>query len=425
MWSREGNMLVYYLFLRPWVHVGDSEFMLRLPSVIFAVAAIPPIYLLGRELFGRLAGLIAAALLSVHMFHVFLSRQARSYSLLVFLLLLSAWSFVRFTQAPQRRFRLALYSVVSALAVYAHIFALLVLVSQWLTLLGARGRRIGWRRTAAALAFIFFLALPMLAFVLLKNKGQLDWVPALNASTFVDGIHAIAGYGNLWLSALYAIFATAAVVRAAQTNEEAFALRVIESWLLFPVLAMLLYSLHKPIFHSRFLVICVPALILLAARGLAVMADLRPHFVWVSAGLSLLLFGISASTTWHYLETPACADWKPATHFVLANTHSDDAICFAGTGAEVFLYYMQREQHTPWIRLPHVHYSRGSRCLGNSPEAVAQAGSPYRRAWLLKTDSSAEQYRWISQLLASRFGSLQSQPAFGCPVGKITVQLLP
>ena len=424
MWSREGNMLLYYLFLRPWAHLGDTEFMLRIPSVIFAVLSIPAIYLLGRDLFGRMAGVIAAALLSVHMFHVFLSRQVRSYSLLVLLLLLSCWLFLKFTEAPQRRFLLLAYAMVSALAVYAHLFAFLVIVSQWLTLFGVRGRRIGWRRIALAIALVCVLSLPMEAFALLKNKGQLDWVPPLTASTFLDGIHAIAGYGNVWLSGLYAILATTAIIMGARSEGEGFALRVVESWLLFPPLVMLLYSLHKPVFHSRFLVICIPALILLAARALLAVAQWRSQLAWVSAGIVLLLVGMSLKTTWKYLRTPTCADWKPATQFVVAKARAEDAICFAGTGAEVFLYYMQREQHVPWSELPNVRYSQGARCLGNAPEKLAGSGSPYQRVWLLKTDSSPEQYAWISQLLTARFGLGSPQGFFGCPAGKITVELL-
>ena len=36
MWRHEGNMLLYYLLLRGWMHVGDTEFVVRLPSVFFA-----------------------------------------------------------------------------------------------------------------------------------------------------------------------------------------------------------------------------------------------------------------------------------------------------------------------------------------------------------------------------------------------------
>lgn len=425
MWSREGNMLLYYLLLRPWVHLGDTEFMLRLPSVIFAVASIPAIYLLGRDLFGKVAGLVAAALLSVHMFHVFLSRQARSYSLLVLLLLLSCWLLLTFTKAPQRTLHLAAYASVSALAVYAHLFALLVIGSQWLAVLGTRRRRIDGQRFAVAIALFFVLALPMEAFALLKNRGQLDWVPAFTTGTLLDGVHAICGYGSGWLSGLYLMLAIAAVGIGAQTEDEAFALRVVECWLLFPLLLMLVYSVRQPIFYSRFLLMCIPALILLAARGLVVIGRGRCLLAWMSTGVCVIMLGLSLKPTWSYLTRPTCADWRPATQFVVANAHGDDAVCFAGTGAEIFLYYMQREKHMPWSALPSPHYSRGARCLGNSPEAIASAASPYQRAWLLKTDASPQQQQWLSRLLTARFSPALPKASFGCPAAKIAIELLP
>jgi hypothetical protein len=110
---------------------------------------------------------------------------------------------------------------------------------------------------------------------------------------------------------------------------------------------------------------------------------------------------------------------------VLAQVQPEDAICFAGTGAEVFLYYMQKEKHVPWSALPNVHYSRGARCFGSAPEGVAKTGSAYQRAWLLKTDASPQQFAWISQLLTQRFGPASAHGSFGCPAGKITVELMP
>lgn len=424
MWSREGNMLLYYLLLRGWVLLGDTEILIRTPSVIFAVASIPAIYLLGWALFGRMTGLLTATLLSAHMFHVFLSQQARSYTLLLLLLLLSTLFFLRFTQAPDRKPYLVAYTVVSAMAMYAHVFASLVIASQWLALGRARIHRIGWQRLAAAGALFLVLASPMVAFVLLKNKGQLDWVPALSAHTLLDGIYAMTGYGNWPLLVLYVALALAALAYGANSDYEAFRLRLVELWVAFPLGVMLVYSLHKPILYSRFLLISVPGIILLAAQGAVAIARRRPPLRWISATLVLIMIGLAMRSTWSYLHRPVCPDWKPATQTVVARARPQDAICFAGNGAEVFLYYLQREKQMAWGSLPNVRYSQGARCLGDSPEKIAEATSGFRRAWLLKTDATEESYGRLLQLLTDRFGPPSAQGSFGCPGGKISVRLL-
>jgi len=424
MWSREGNMLLYYMLLRGWVLLGDSQILIRTPSVIFAVVSIPAIYLLGRALFGRMTGLIAATLLSVHMFHVFLSQQARSYTLLALLLLLSTHLFLRFTQAPDRKSYLVAYAAVSALAMYAHLFALLVIASQWLALGRARIQRIGWQRLASAGALFLVLALPMVAFVLLKNKGQLDWVPPLSAHTLSDGMFAMTGYGNWPLLLLYVALAFMALANRRNSDYEAFRLRLVELWVVFPLGVMLVYSLHKPILHSRFLLISVPGIILLAAQGAVTIARRRPQLTWISAALVLIMIGLAIRSTWSYLHRPICPDWKPATQMVVERARPQDAICFAGNGAEVFLYYLQREKQMAWGSLPNVRYSQGARCLGDSPQKIAEATSGFRRAWLLRTDATEESYSWIFELLTARFGPPSFQGSFGCPSGKIKVQLL-
>ncbi len=424
MWSREGNMLLYYVLLRGWVLLGDTELLIRTPSVIFAVLSIPAMYLLGRSLFGRMTGLLAATLLSVHMFHVFLSQQARSYTLLLLVLLLSTQLFLRFIQAPDRKPYLAAYAAVSALAMYAHVFASLVIASQFLALGRAQIRRVGWQRLAAAGALFLILALPMVAFVLLKNKGQLDWVPPLSAHTFVDGIYAMTGYGNWPLLVLYVALALMALAWGANSDSEAFRLRLVGLWVAFPLGVMLAFSFHKPILYSRFLLISVPGMILLAAQGAVVIARRRPPLRWISAALVVIMAGLAIRSTWSYLHRPVCPDWKPATQMVVARAGPQDAICFAGNGAEVFLYYLQREKQMAWAELPNVRYRQGARCLGDSPEKIAEATSGFRRVWLLKTDASEESYRWIFELLTGRFGPPSAQGSFGCPGGRISVELL-
>ena len=62
LWHDEGNMALYYMLLRPWLHFGNSEAVVRLLSVLPGVLTIPLMYLLGKRLFGRATGMLAAAI---------------------------------------------------------------------------------------------------------------------------------------------------------------------------------------------------------------------------------------------------------------------------------------------------------------------------------------------------------------------------
>lgn len=132
LWDFEANMGLYYLLLRPWLHLGNSEVVVRGLSALFGVATIPVLYLLGSRLFNQRVGLMAAALLAVHAFHIRWSQEARSYSLLVLLLTCSILLLVSALQAERARGRWAGYIVLSALACYCHLFAVFVIAAQWL-----------------------------------------------------------------------------------------------------------------------------------------------------------------------------------------------------------------------------------------------------------------------------------------------------
>ena len=52
LWHDEGNMALYYVLLRPWLHFGCGEAVVRLLSVLPGALSIPVMYLLGRRLLG-------------------------------------------------------------------------------------------------------------------------------------------------------------------------------------------------------------------------------------------------------------------------------------------------------------------------------------------------------------------------------------
>src|SRR5688572_25567698 len=75
---------------------GFSEFALRLPAALFGIALIVAAYLFGAALFGRVVGLVTAALLAVSFWDIDLARYARFYSafsLLYVLTLYAIWQF--------------------------------------------------------------------------------------------------------------------------------------------------------------------------------------------------------------------------------------------------------------------------------------------------------------------------------------------
>ena len=87
---REGIPHLYFLTIRFFAELfGHSIYLARLVSAIAGIASVYYIFLIGKELYNKRTGYIAALLLTVNLFHIEFSQEARSYSLLVFFILLA------------------------------------------------------------------------------------------------------------------------------------------------------------------------------------------------------------------------------------------------------------------------------------------------------------------------------------------------
>ena len=94
--ARDANPPLYYLLLHFWMALnGDSSYYVRFLSVLFSVATIPFIYLIGKRISGPATGLAAAVLLTVSPFNIRYSQETRMYTLLVFNAAVALYALVR------------------------------------------------------------------------------------------------------------------------------------------------------------------------------------------------------------------------------------------------------------------------------------------------------------------------------------------
>ena len=119
---------MYYLLLHAFLALGDGEIPVRLPSALWGVFTIPLLYVLGRRLFNEKVGLVSAGLLAISPFHIFYSQEARMYSQLGFLTLLSAFCFLRAWQNGGKRDWLG-FVLSTAAALYTQNMAFLLLAA--------------------------------------------------------------------------------------------------------------------------------------------------------------------------------------------------------------------------------------------------------------------------------------------------------
>src|SRR6266705_6197296 len=137
IWGPEPNMELYYLFLHFWLGftgflgMHPTEFVLRLPSTVFAALSSVMVFLLGRRFLGITAGIFGAGLYLLNDLQLLYAQQTRSYSLQLLLVCIVWYAlFVVLTQETHQKRWWACFIGATTLAVYAHLFSLLILLAQ-------------------------------------------------------------------------------------------------------------------------------------------------------------------------------------------------------------------------------------------------------------------------------------------------------
>jgi mannosyltransferase len=331
--SREGNMSLYYLLLRGWLHFGQSEAFIRSLSVVPALATIPLIYWLGRRLFDRRVGIIAAVLLTFHAYHIRYAQEARGYSLYIFLCALSSAFLLQCLSSPSLRNRLG-HIVPGVTAVYAHFFSALLLLSQWAAccLLGKDRVPPGMKRNWG---WITILVLPAVIFAGTSQAGQLNWVQRPGWMDLYFFCRNMAGNGR-GLLLVYAIACVAAIVpvagRICRRNQDAKAWEghwhylFLLLWLFLPILVAGVLSMFRPLLVARYFAAGLPALLMLAADGLA---HLRAKWLLVPSLLVFCVLSVQGTLSYYREDFDlAREDFRGATRYILDHAQPGDRILF-------------------------------------------------------------------------------------------------
>ncbi len=145
-------------FVLAWLttQIDLTPELLRAPSLLAGIAAIPLTYLLGLRTVGRPAALVATALTVLSPFMIFYSTEARGYELAIVLVMLSTLAMLAAVDGGRGHWWIV-YGASSCAAVYTHYTVVFALAAQLLWLLWAHpeARRPGLlANTAAVIGFL-------------------------------------------------------------------------------------------------------------------------------------------------------------------------------------------------------------------------------------------------------------------------------
>lgn len=272
---------------------GTSETAVRLPSLLAGVALVPVLAWVGRVLFDRRTGWVAAALGTIAPFCVWYSQEARMYALFMTLAAVAIGAQVQALRRGERRDWILLGLVVAAL-VWTQYFALLpVLVhaaatgwALWRDRAAPGLLRARLRGLAIATAIVVVAVLPLLPILLEqlaaygeRGAGLVPGQAGASSSSFGGSISIYAVGANLiWavvgyhadgvmeqIAALWPLLMLLALVLLGRGRSRSSVL--LAALVVVPMAALFaIGSLKRDLFELRYFSGAVPAVLLLLAR---------------------------------------------------------------------------------------------------------------------------------------------------------------
>ncbi|GMU93218.1 MAG: hypothetical protein AMXMBFR4_22760 [Candidatus Hydrogenedentota bacterium] len=350
---------------------GDSEWTLRAPSAFARTIAVPLLFLIGWRLYGRKEGLIAAGFAAFAIFSVYFAQEARPYSLLYVSVLAAvfAWTYVIDAWSLQRgapSWALTLYFLASCACNYLHYFGVLftflsgIVSFALLIRKPARLSRALGLYGALALAYTPWLPSMWRHF---RNQDAGPQNPPVDSdifTAFYDFISSAFNHGQtgtplahvitvaaLLLYALvlgHTIFALARLP-ASSANRNALVARLflMTAWLLLPFLFAYTKSVFSAsIFTHRNLSISLPAIYLLAARGITRLP--LPSPATAAVGAVVVCASLLRLLTSGYYTAPHKDQFREAVQYVVGREqqHPNAELIVYSHLPFTFDYYLTR-----------------------------------------------------------------------------------
>ncbi|MBO1337582.1 glycosyltransferase family 39 protein [Streptomyces sp. VRA16 Mangrove soil] len=263
---------LYYLLMHFLLALHPGEVMLRLPSVLGAVAAACLVAEIGTRLVRPRVGLWAGLLFAVAPFTAHYAQEGRSYALVAAGALAATLLLLRAAARPGRAVWCA-YGAAVTVTAWLHEFAVLLLVAHAVTLAAARARRAVWRGWALASFAAVLLLLPLAA-VATTQSGQVDWIWRPGWLDVQDLLERAAGQPALVYAGTFALVAFA-VSRppAPRPGQPSGLVAVALPLAVLPPALLLLASQIHPVYSQRYVFFAFAGLPLLVAAGTEVLAS--------------------------------------------------------------------------------------------------------------------------------------------------------
>ena len=320
---------LFYWLERLIVYFSTSETSVRMLAAIFGVAAIPALYIFGMRWIGNKSAIIAAILLAVSPFHIWYSQEARMYSAIALLAILCFGFYELFLNRDRKLYQL-LFVVISSISYLIHYFTLLIPLVQFFHLVLYIKRYPRKIRRWTILQMIAAIPLIWWIIVIASREGNnfgIGWIPMPKP---IDLLYTLMNFSvgfntpiMAWRWVGFAITIGLILVGAWFPWRKTTMKPLTVIWATVPLVFIYLISLKRPTYVDRFLIISIPAFLLLVSCGIVYVGKrwsvyltilVVGFFVW---GWYSLNFGINK------IEKE---NWREAVSYIADNIQPNEII---------------------------------------------------------------------------------------------------
>ncbi len=331
--AQDVHVPLYHLTLHGWqLLFGQSIETARLLSLLFFLATIPVVYLLARRILSVNWSLFVVVLFSFSPFMNWYANEARMYTMLVFVASLSQLFFVRLIESRGKRGWLG-YALTALVGIYTHYFFFFNLITQGIYFLVTRKNFV----KGTFLKFVGLASLLAVAFapwfLYFRSLGSAsNTSPNLQQPSSVDFFNVFGQFSfgfqtdfmNTILASLWPILVIAALLYVKNGQHISKKVGYILTAAIAPVvLAFIISYAVTPFFVSRYMVACVPPLLIAAVWFVSHYR--KSLYLAIASVMVAALIGASIQ---QYLSpaTPVKEDFRSAAQFVGSNAKAGDIV---------------------------------------------------------------------------------------------------
>ena len=347
---------LFYLLTWFWQSIWEAgEYWARLLPVIFGISGVAAVFFLGRRLFSTKVGLVAAYLTAFLPFHIEYSQEVRPYSLLFLTAALSYLFLLRLLEKPSGK-NLIYYSLSTSLLCYTHYYGLFLFAAQiiFLTLyLSFAAPRLAgplFRYLLLSVVLIIISYLPWGPALFRMAGTEEFWPPRPRPGFFLAFFKGYFGH-EPYLTSVVSFLILVYLLGVSKKERFSKNKLLLASWIFIVLFIPYFSSLTSaPILIRRYTIAVLPAVILMAARGVLGIREVVFRWFLFATIILMLIFNLFY-TRGNYYTRVRKEQWRQAAEFVIER---DPGGRYPVSGSGYFKYYFNRVFKSPRVFIDYI-----------------------------------------------------------------------